>query len=171
MVDGKGVSGLCNRLWNHLVQLVLTEVNLFQWVQQSRLDSSRRVHSKPITLPPRKADALGSDITKATNRLNFPLFAIIFTPSCRYQMHCHPFNLDILSSLFYPSCKKIKSNIVVCFQYPHKKYASKPLSNRSHTPITSRRNDNKCCKQKSYKLWMVCCFNVIGCVCFTGCII
>ena len=116
------------------------------------------------TLPPRKADALGSDITKATNRLNFPFLAIIFTPPCRCQIHYHPFNLDILSSLFYPSCKKIKSNIVVCFQYPHKKYASKPLSNRSHTPITSSRNDNKRCKPKWCKSWMVCCFNVIGCV-------
>ena len=133
-------------------------------IQQSRLDFSCRVPSKPITLPPRKADALGSDITKATNRLNFPFFAIIFTPTCRYQRHCHPFNLDILWSFFYPSCKKIESNIVVYFQYPHKKNASKPLSNRSHSPITSRRNDNKCCKQKLCKLWMVCCFKVIGCV-------
>ena len=139
-------------------------------IQQSRLDFSCRVPSKPITLPPRKADALGSDVTKATNRLNFPFFAIIFTPPCRYQRHYHPFNLDILSSLFYPPCKKIKSNIVVCFQYPHQN-TPQSLLVRGPTALSPHVEMTINVANKNYVSheWFVVLMSLA--VCFTGCII
>ena len=139
-------------------------------IQQSRLDFSCCVPSKPISLPPRKADVLGTDITKATNRLNFPFFAIIFTQPCRYQRHYHPFNLDILWSSFYPRCKKIKSNILVCFQYRHKN-TPQSLLVIDPTPLSPHVEMTINVAYKNYVSyeWFVVLMSLA--VCFTGCII